>query len=50
MRWLDVWIDKKLKFKEHVEIKIGKGKGVARNIERLGKGGRGIGIGNTKKM
>lgn len=50
VRWLGVWIDRGRNFKEHVRRKVASGKRVASVIRRLGSGGRGIGVGNARKM
>lgn len=50
VRWLGVWIDRKMNFREHVKRKIKGGEKVAGGIMRLDRERRGIGVGNRRKM
>lgn len=43
VRWLGVWVDKEMKFKEHLEKKIGAARQVAGLIKGLCGGKRGVG-------
>jgi hypothetical protein len=50
LRWLEIWLDQKLDFKEHVMRKVNAGKNVLGEIGRLERSIKGIGVGNMRKM